>query len=119
VDTEFIGRCQAYLLEQLRVVQPRLLLTLGREVPPLLATLAPELQSAWQGARGLEELDRREAGLVFPVQFPDLVLPTAVVALTHPALRHLNIGRRRFRAMTGNDAELALLREAIGKIGAL
>jgi len=58
-------------------------------------------------------LDARGAALVTPTRFSGVEHSVAVLALTHPALRHLNISRRHFNGMTGDSAELALLQEAL------
>jgi hypothetical protein len=38
---------------------------------------------------------------------------SAVVALTHPAMRHLNIGRRNYNGQKDKDAEIALVRDGL------
>lgn len=38
-------------------------------------------------------------------------LRTTVVALTHPAQRHLNVGSRVYRGYSGYEAELVMLNE--------
>lgn len=118
-DAEFVHRCQRFFLEQMRRQQPRLLLTLGKEVPPFLAPVAPELEQVWAGVRRLLELDRREAALVSPVRFPDVPHPTTVVALTHPANRGPNVLRRRYHGLCGDAAEQALLHDALERVGTL
>jgi uracil-DNA glycosylase len=42
-DPDFVRRCRAFLLEQIHTQQPTLILTLGKEVPPVVTPLAPEL----------------------------------------------------------------------------
>lgn len=113
-DPDFVRRCQAFLLEQVQVQQPTLILTLGKEVPPVLAPLAPEL-ARWRGIRSLNELDDRGAALVSPVRFPGVAHPVTALALTHPSFRHLNLPMRRFDGLRGDEAERALLREALQK----
>ena len=46
-DPDFVRRCQAFLLEQIRMQQPQLILTLGIHVPKVLAPLAPDLMPLW------------------------------------------------------------------------
>jgi uracil-DNA glycosylase len=112
-DPDFVRRCRAFLVEQVRVQQPTLILTLGKEVLPVVAQLTPELAAQWSGADSLSALDARGAALVTPTRFSGVEHSVAVLALTHPALRHLNISRRHFNGMTGDSAELALLQEAL------
>jgi hypothetical protein len=116
-DAGFVRRCQRFLLERIRVQQLGLVLTLGKEVPPVLAPVAPALRREWSGARNLQELDQRAATLVYPVWFPDLLHATAVVALAHPANRSPNVARRRYQSVEGDAAELALLHDALALVG--
>jgi hypothetical protein len=113
-DPDFVRRCQAFLLEQVQVQQPMLILTLGKEVPPLLAPLAPEL-GWWRGVSSLKELDDRGAALVSPVRFPGVARPVVALALTHPSFRHLNLPMRHYNGLRGDEAERALLFEALQK----
>jgi hypothetical protein len=120
---DFVRRCQTFLLEQLRMQQPRLVLTLGKEVPPVLAPLAPELSRTWSGALTLQELDRRAVALVYPVHFPGILHATAVAAVTHPANRTPNVARRHYTDWMGKDwvgdaAERAILHDALACVGA-
>jgi uracil-DNA glycosylase len=115
-DAAFVRRCQWFLGEQIRVQQPRLLLTLGKEAPPVLMPLAPALHEAWADVRTLGEIDRRGVGLVGPIRFPSTPHPTVVVALTHPANRAPNVKRRWYQGLKGDAAEQALLRAALERI---
>jgi hypothetical protein len=113
LDQDFVYRCRAFLLKQIQAQQPRLILTLGTNVPPVLAPLTHELTVAWSGALDLQEIDRREAALVRDVMFPGVDHHTTVIALTHPAMRHLNIGRRNYNGQKGDAAEIALVRDGL------
>lgn len=112
-DHSFSYRCHAFLLKQIREQQPRLLLALGEKALPVLTPLAPDLTAAWRGARHLSDLDARGAALVYPVRFPGMPHPTAVVALTHPANRGPNVSRRRYGDASGHVAELSLVRDGL------
>lgn len=114
-DPDFVRRCREFLLEQLRVMQPRVILTLGKEVIPVLAPLSPDLAPQWSDAPALAELDERGAALVCNTRFQTVAHPVAVAALTHPALRHLNIGRRSYCEFIGNAAEVEMVRDAVKK----
>jgi uracil-DNA glycosylase len=115
-DPNFVRRCQAFLLEQIRTQQPKLILTLGKEVLPMIAPLAPELLASWSGVRSIQELDERTTALVSRVWFPGLAQPCEVLALTHPAHRAPNVTRRHHRGAHGDAAELALLHEALTRV---
>jgi uracil-DNA glycosylase len=112
-DPIFVKQCIDFLAAQIQVAQPRVILTLGKEVPLLLAELSPDLKSVWAGAKNLSELDARAVALVPAARFAGLPAPAVVVALTHPSQRPLNIGRRCYKGLHGDEAEQALLKEAL------
>ncbi len=116
-DPDFVCWCRNFLLEQLRLIQPRLILTLGVHVPGFLASLSPELKSAWSGVTRLRVLDERGVALVYPSTFSGVLRPAAVVALTHPAYRRLNVKSRRYGNLQGDAAEQALVRDALTRVG--
>jgi hypothetical protein len=61
-------------------------------------------------------LDEQEAALVYPSTFEGVLRPTAVVALTHPAYRHVNVKYRRYRNLKGEAAEHALVKDALTRL---
>jgi uracil-DNA glycosylase len=114
----FVKRWQEFLAEQIKAIQPKLILTLGQWVPPFLADLSPDLRF-WRAPIGsqkkLQTLDSANRSLIYPVRFPSIAEPTVVLALTHPSRYHANVVRRRSGDLKGADAEKALLREAWSK----
>jgi uracil-DNA glycosylase len=106
-------RCQNFLLEQIKLMQPRLILSLGAYVPSFLAPLSPQLRCVWLGVKQLITLDKQGAALVYPSNFEGVLHPIAVVALTHPAYRHVNVKNRRYRNLEGEAAEEALVKDAM------
>ena len=112
-DPEFVYWCQKFLLEQIKLMQPRLILSLGSYVPAFLASLSPELGCKWSGVKQLTTLDKQEAALIYPSSFVNVLHPVAVVALTHPAYRLVNVVRRRYNNLEGELAEQALVKDAI------
>ena len=40
----------------------------------------------------------------------------SVVALTHPSMRPINVGRRRYRDMQGDLAEIGMVREGMAAV---
>ena len=114
-DAAFVARCRAFFRVQLRVCQPRLVVTLGVHVPPFLAPLSPELNAKWRGEKKpltFAQIDENGGGLIRASvrdsegQERDLVF----VALTHPAQQWPNVKRRRWGELEGLAAEEALLR---------
>lgn len=117
-DPAFVQRCVTFLSVQLAVFQPRIILTLGGYVPPLLARLAPDLEE-WRSASRLQDVDSR--GPFRPaVRFVTEIglVQTAVVALTHPSQRRINVRRRRYSTQDGEAAELQMLADAFANLPA-
>ena len=111
-DPVFVEHCRRFLIEQLRVQRPALILVLGVHVARALGKLSPQL-GPWARGRGVKHFDA-----VGPVQngitFNDLRgFLTTIVVLTHPSLRPVNIRHRRYGQATGNAAEMAMLRDGL------
>jgi hypothetical protein len=108
-DPAFVQRCLSFLSVQLAVVQPKIILTLGSYVPPLLARLTPDLEE-WRSAASLLDVDaRRPFRPAVRFATASSVVESAVVTLTHPSQRRLNVGRRRYLTQAGEAAELQML----------
>lgn len=116
-DHDFVCWCRNFLLEQLRFMQPRLILSLGVYVPRFLAPLSPELCKKWSHVKGFKTLDKQGAALVYPSTFEGVRRQAAVVALTHPSLRLSNVKHRRYGNLEGNAAELELVGDALMRVG--
>jgi hypothetical protein len=115
-DEAFVAHCRNFLLEQLCVQRPALVLTLGIHVPPVLGALSPQLES-WTTGTGLKHLDA-----VGPVQsgvtFERIDgFATTVVALTHTSLRHASVRHRRYAGEEKHAAEVKMLRDALSISG--
>jgi uracil-DNA glycosylase len=113
-DPAFVATCLEFLEQQVAALRPKLILTLGGVVPGLLARLSPSL-SRWAGCTSLRELDEIDAAVIFNAHFVGGFVHADIVALTHPAQRHLNVGRRRFGELNGEAAEQAMLNAALDK----
>jgi len=107
-DPEFREWCQGFLGEQIEVMQPKTIATLGSDARRFMAAMAPEL-----------------AGLASARNPPPTVIEAMigghrvpVVPLLHPSGYHGSLGRRSYRGKAGLDAEAALLREAATIVGA-
>jgi uracil-DNA glycosylase len=111
-DPAFVAHCQTFLLQQLSLQLPALILTLGVHVLWAIGSLSPEL-APWAEGRGLKHLDT-VGPLRSGVTFPGLGdFRTTAVALIHPSLRHANLRHRRYDGAVGAAAELALLRNGL------
>jgi len=110
-DESFVHHCQAFLIDQLRTQRPRLLITLGVHVPLGISFLSPGL-SDWGAGNGIRHLDTVgpvRSGIRF-TGIKDFV--TTVVALIHPSQRHASLHLREYAGAVGDEAELAMLRNA-------
>jgi len=117
-DESFVSHCSSFLLDQLRTQRPQVLITLGVYVPFAIAALSPDLND-WGSQRGIRHLD--SAGAVRKgVRFPGLPgFTTTVVALIHPSQRHASLRHRQYAPKVGDDAEVAMLRDALTGIDLL
>jgi len=111
-DQPFVDHCIEFLRIQLAEQRPAAIITLGMNVPPLLSRLSPDL-SDWHEQKGIKHLD--QGGPVRTgVRFSEIPsLKTTVVPLIHPSLRYGSLRYRSYRGRTGDDAEVAMLRDAL------
>jgi len=115
-DAGFVERCRSFLLRQIELQQPGVILTLGSWVPPFIAALSDEL-AGWRGVTSLQDVDHSGA-VVTGVRFgASAGLPCTVAALTHPSLRGSNVHRRRYAGSEGHRAELRILEDALRGAG--
>lgn len=107
---EFIEACQGLLTLQVEIMRPSLVIALGKWVPPFLAGMSTGLDD-WAGSPPvtLLELDEKEQAVRPKVLVAGRT--TTVVALYHPSARPHHRARRRNGTLTGEAAEVALLRE--------
>jgi uracil-DNA glycosylase len=106
----YVECCQAFLLRQLELQRPRVVLTLGSEPLMVLARLSPELADL-RRQQSFAQIDGSSGGPVrYGVTFEGIRgWATRLVALVHPSFRNSNVHRRRFSGDKGHDAELAML----------
>jgi uracil-DNA glycosylase len=116
-DLEFVSRCQLFLLHQLALQKPRLVLVLGNEVPARLSPLARALEP-WAKYQGFHARDSANVALIERAQFYVIQpFPCHVISLVHPSMRHANIGQRKWHSSqgqdySGNDAEVEMIKYA-------
>lgn len=112
-NESFVERCRQFLLFQIEIQRPKVILVLGGVVPEMLAPLSPEL-AAWHRCRSFAQIDRC-APLVRNATFPlaDGPYAASVAVLTHPSYRRLNVHRRRYGGLAGDAAERKLIADAL------
>ena len=110
-DHGFVEHCKTFLVEQLGMQRPALVLSLGRYVPPVLPQMSPELQG-WSAAKGFKDMDARgpvQGGVTFAGLDAH---QCTVVALLHPSLRQASLRHRRYEGWGGEEAEMQMLLRA-------
>lgn len=106
-DKEFVRRCQQFFLLQVALLQPRLIIVYGLQVPPLLAPLSPQLEK-WKNLKSVADLDR--VGVVGHVQFGSGHTYATVVGLIHPSMAASNLRfRENFDQLQGHVEENILM----------
>jgi hypothetical protein len=105
---------------QIATQEPKLVIALGTHVPAFLAAQDPGSLGAWAQS----SFEKRDAAFaarsaMFPVGTGgSTALHTCVVAsIVHPSLRDANIGKRSYRGLKGDAAEIALLADALVMAG--
>lgn len=110
----FVDRCRAFLRIQVEVQRPRLILTLGAWIPPLVAELEGGLEN-WRGAKTLRDIDRRSPLLENVMLHTGS--PCVAAALSHPSFYPRSASARAFRGLEGPPAHEQLMREAVRAAG--
>ena len=113
-DQEYVQMCLDFLIQQLRVQMPRLVLTLGKYVPALIAGLSDDL-SPWKDAKSFKDIDQNDRCVLANVTFRQIpqVKPMTFVALVHPCYRARNVGIRRYKELRGEAAEIRMLADGM------
>ena len=110
-NKNFVQHCTKFFVGQLTVMRPSTIVTLGKYVPGLIAPLSREL-AAWRDSDGFRQIDIRP--VAYDCRFDGVSdFETTVVALVHPSMRHASVGIRQYGGLRGNDAETAMLRNAL------
>lgn len=112
-DCKFVCHCQHFFLHQLAVQKPKLILALGNHVPGFLNSITPAL-SAWRKCNTFMKRDLAGCSVVKNVQLlaGDPSYRAAIVSLTHPSFRRLNVHRRFWKGFEGNAAEIEMIKYA-------
>lgn len=113
---EYTMCCQKFFIEQLKIMQPRLLLVLGIHAMNFLVHLSDDLEHVWLNKKsklkGLPDMDAENKSLVKNVFFRGFHNPITIIPLTHPSYYKRWVGRRRHGDLTGSEAETAMLKKA-------
>ena len=112
-DNAFVARCKQFLMEQMLLVQPRVLVVLGKEPARLVAELSPDLRP-WRTDFKFKVLDEAGFGLIRSAAFSFLSHQVNCVVLVHPCYP-VNTRLRRFAGFQKREAEVEMLRAAVSE----
>ncbi|GAA3963169.1 uracil-DNA glycosylase family protein [Mucilaginibacter dorajii] len=108
---EYLSDCKSFLIKQIEIQKPKLILVLGLHLLGFMATVSVEL-SAISKIKSYKKLDQEKLSAFESISFVGVDgFKTNVVFLTHPTYRHLNIGNRRFGDFKSEQAELELIKQ--------
>ncbi|TWI44868.1 uracil DNA glycosylase superfamily protein [Pseudoduganella flava] len=110
-NKDFVAATHDFLLEQVQVVRPRLIVILGLPAARVFAAIAADLAS-WRTLK-FRELDARELSIRKAIRIGDVT--TTCVVLLHPSYRQANLRYRRLDTPTCSDPEISLLKNAIAE----
>jgi len=112
----FAERCQSFLLHQINVQRPSLIVALGNYVPAFLVPVSKGLEN-WLVRKTFKSRDDHRCSLVHEASFESSPEhKTVVVSLVHPSVRKLNIRFRHWGELKGDQAEVEMLRYANGLV---
>lgn len=113
-NPEFRRRCLEFLCFQISLQRPKVILCLGKMSIKMLCQVSSQLSQALNGLDTIIKIDEANKAVNFAVSFDSIPgFTTNVVLLVHPSYRPSNIGRRRYKHWSGNEAEKAILFEVI------
>jgi hypothetical protein len=114
-DPDFVRRCEEFLVEQVEVQKPRLMLVLGGHLPRPLARVSKALQD-WRSFTSFAALDAKNLGGLREVALRGSTHRFNVVLLIHPCLRGPNVRHRKWNGFIGDAAEVALTKHLSGQM---
>lgn len=107
-SAEYVAACRDFLMEQINVVRPRLIVLLGARIPRRVAGLSSELNE-WRNCKTASSLDRKGA-LKTNASFGSH--HATVCWIVPPTRRVSNLRRRKFDGQKGAQAEVELIKQA-------
>lgn len=114
-DKGFVKRNIEFLLCQLEVIKPPVIITLGRPASEMLSELSEDLKKDWKKG---EALSLPNNGLKHGIRIGEQI--HTCIALEHTSMRNSNVKRRRYTnekgEFSGSMAEVEMLRDAIRDI---
>ena len=107
-DKLFVRRNIDFLSYQIDTIKPKTIITLGKYAAEMLTSLSQNNLRCWKDWQALKAVD---VGFICNVKFHDHICNC--VALEHPSMRYSNVKRRKYQGLSGNEAEVRMLGDAI------
>jgi uracil-DNA glycosylase len=108
-DNTYVKRSTAFLMLQIKIICPRIIITLGKYPSEILSILSDDLNS-WKSGMALRSPEKGILENVFIEGHR-----CTCIALVHPSMRNSNVHRRKYKDFSGNGAEVAMLRDALNQ----
>jgi len=102
--------CQ-FFKEQLKEIQPKLIICLGSQIPRFIGECFPDQLLQLASVRRFDDLDSLNKTGIFKLKYHSG--ESTMIFITHPALYHANVGRRK--GGNGKEFEAKLIENAISK----
>jgi uracil-DNA glycosylase len=111
-DIDFVKRNLDFLLFQIDLIKPRMIVTLGRPASEMLSTITDQISYDWEKGKALKTPYN---GLKKEVQIGSHT--TLCIALEHTSMRNSNVKRRKYKNasgdFSGHQAEVEMLKDGL------
>jgi uracil-DNA glycosylase len=111
---DFVEECAKLLREEIQFFQPKIILCLGLVPFRFLGLLSREILIRSVCVDEFKELDAWNFQLTAENSL--LAHPIQITVLCHPSYRKLNAQYRKFGSLTGENAEIEILKEALKQV---
>ncbi len=102
---EFLDLCKSFLLKQINIQKPKLIIVLGLHVLGIISQLSNKFK-ALEKVKSFKALDGEDLSGFREITFDGIEgYKTNVIIITHPTYRHLNIKYRTIENLLGSKAE--------------
>lgn len=117
-NTAFVTNCAKILLDQISIQQPKAIICLGLMPFKLLGLISKNILLKNVAIRAFKEIDPWNLAISRNQSFEGINnFTTTVAVIYHPCHRNLNVDNRKYKNLTGNLAEIAILNELNQKKG--
>jgi uracil-DNA glycosylase len=110
--TRFTEQCQNFLHYQLRMIQPELILVLGKEPAGFLAGMFPEALHNWKDIGNLKDFYQVKEQISYEIEAEGR--KTQALFVMHPSMSNSNRGII-WKGKNGREEETGLLKKRLGE----